>query len=292
MPAAMTAIRRCCWARRAYLAETRNFDGTVYLIFQPAEEGRGGAEAMLADGLFERFPVDTVHGMHNWPGLPAGEFAIRVGTMMAATDQFEVTVRGKGGHGAQPHRTVDPIFVTTQIVGALQSLVSRRIDPAQPAVVSVTQLQAGSAHNIIPETSWFRGTVRTTSHEVRQQVRDLFHEITTGIAASFGATVEIDYQLRIPPTVNEANAVALARAAATELAGEGAVHDVESSCMAGEDFAFMLEKKAGSYMLIGNGTQGRHGTGLHNSSYDFNDAILPAGASYWAKLVETALPKG
>ncbi|MDB5364220.1 MAG: Amidohydrolase family protein [Rhodospirillales bacterium] len=275
-----------------YLAETRNFDGTVYVIFQPAEEGLGGAEAMLADGLFERFPVETVHGMHNWPGLPEGHFAIRDGTMMAATDQFEVTVHGKGCHAAQPHKGVDPVFVTSQIVGALQSIVSRRIDPAEAVVVSVTQLQAGSAHNIIPETSWFRGTVRTTSKAARHQVHALFGEIVTGIAATHGATVAIDYQLNIPPTVNEAGAVALARRAAAALVGADALHEVASACMAGEDFAFMLEKKAGSYMLIGNGTEGRHANGLHNPSYDFNDAVLPTGASYWAKLAETALPKG
>jgi amidohydrolase len=274
-----------------YLAETRNFDGTVYVIFQPAEEGRGGAEAMLADGLFERFPVDSVHGMHNWPGLAAGHFAIRTGTMMAAVDQFDVTVRGKGCHAAQPHKGVDPVHVTTQIVGALQAIVSRRIDPAQAAVVSVTQLQAGSAHNIIPETCWFRGTVRTTSHDVRHQVRALFHDIVTGIAASHGASVEIDYQLNIPPTVNDAGAVALARTAAAELVGDSSLHEVASSCMAGEDFAVMLEKKAGSYILIGNGTDGRHANGLHNPSYDFNDAVLPTGASYWVKLAETALRK-
>ncbi|GIL40202.1 M20 aminoacylase family protein [Roseiterribacter gracilis] len=274
-----------------YLAETRNFDGTVYVIFQPAEEGLAGARAMIQDGLFDKFPMDAVYGMHNWPGMQVGHFAIKHGTMMAAADRFDVTIRGRGCHAAQPHNGIDPVFITSQIVGALQSIASRFVDPAEPVVVSVTEIKAGSAYNVIPETAYFRGTIRTLTPETRKRAEELFRQIVNGVAATFGAAVELQYHLGYPPTVNESNAVDLARRVARDLAGDESVHEFPAASMGGEDFAFMLEQKPGSYILVGNGTEGRHARGLHNASYDFNDAALPVGASYWAKLVETALPK-
>jgi amidohydrolase len=274
-----------------YLAETRNFDGTVYVIFQPAEEGLAGARSMIEDGLFDRFPIDAVYGMHNWPGLPVGHFAIKKGTMMAAADRFDVTVRGKGCHAAQPHNGTDPVYITSQIVIALQSIASRFVDPSEPVVVSVTEIKTGSAYNVIPESAYFRGTVRTLTPDTRKQAETLFRQIVQGVAATYGATVELQYHLGYPPTVNETGAVDLARNVAADLAGTDSVHEFPAASMGGEDFAFMLEKKPGSYILIGNGTEGRHARGLHNASYDFNDASLPIGASYWAKLAETALAK-
>ncbi len=205
-----------------YLAETRNFDGTVYVIFQPAEEGLAGARAMIQDGLFERFPIDAVYGMHNWPGLAVGHFAIKHGTMMAAADRFDVTIRGRGCHAAQPHNGIDPVFVTSQIVVALQAIASRFVDPAEPVVVSVTEIKAGSAYNVIPESAYFRGTVRSLTPETRKQAEDMFRQIVNGIAVTFGATVELQYHLGYPPTVNESNAVDLARRVASDLAGQDA----------------------------------------------------------------------
>jgi hippurate hydrolase len=274
------------------LARTRNFDGTVYVIFQPAEEGLAGAAAMIRDGLFERFPVEAVYGMHNWPGMAVGRFTVKPGTMMAAADRFDIVLRGAGSHGALPHHGIDPIMVAAQIITASQTIASRFSDPTESVVVSFTSIHGGTTYNVIPETVQLRGTIRTLSAAMREKTEALFRRIVTGIADSFGATAEIDYAIGYPPTVNEAQATELARRVAAEIVGPENVLPMERATMGAEDFSFMLEKRPGCYILVGNGSDPKHGHPLHNPHYDFNDDVLPIGASYWVRLAERALPAG
>jgi hippurate hydrolase len=269
-----------------YLAETRNFAGTAVLIFQPAEEGGGGGRAMLEDGLVERFGIEEFYGLHNMPSLPAGHFGIRVGGIMAATDEFQITIEGRGGHAARPNNTVDPVIVAAQMVLALQSIVSRNVDPMREAVLSVTMLEAGTAFNVIPRTAKLTGTVRTLDPEVRQYVEDRLRAVATGIAETFGASVSIHYRNGYPVTVNAAGPTAFAAQVARSVAGADRVDDAADGMMGGEDFAYMLEARPGAYIFLGNGPS----TELHTDTYDFNDDIIPVGVSYWAKLVEAALP--
>jgi len=280
-----------------YLAQHRNFDGTVYLIFQPAEEGGGGAKRMIDDGLFERFPMDAVYGMHNWPGIPEGHFGVVSGPMMASSNEFRVTVRGKGAHAAQPHRGIDPGMVAVQIAQAWQTIVSREKNPLHTAVLSITQIHAGSATNIIPDEAELVGTVRTFTTEVLDLVERRMQEMANGIAAGFGASIDFGFKRNYPPLVNHPEQTAFAIEAMRAVAGPAQVNaDVEPT-MGAEDFAFMLQAKPGCYVFIGNGEgdhrAGGHGLGpcqLHNASYDFNDNLLPIGASYWVRLAEMSLP--
>ena len=274
-----------------YLAETRNFDGTVHFIFQPAEENEGGARVMIADGLFERFPVSAVFGMHNWPGLPVGRIAVRPGPMMAAFDVFEMSVTGRGSHGAMPHQGVDPIVAAAEIVGALQTIASRNTDPQDAVVVSVTQIHAGDSWNVIPDSVLLRGTARAFRAEVQDGIEPAIRRIADGVAAALGAAVTLRYERRYPPTVNSAREAEIAAGVAAEVVGAENVEREPVPSMGAEDFAFMLQAKPGCYVWLGNGA-GEGGCMLHNPGYDFNDEVLPIGASYWARLVETQLPKG
>jgi hippurate hydrolase len=268
-----------------YLAETRNFDGTAVVIFQPAEEGGGGGKAMIEDGLMERFGIDEVYGMHNMPGLDIGRFAIRPGPIMAATDEFNLTIAGHGAHAAKPHSSIDPIVVGTQLVQALQTIVSRSVDPLESVVVSVTQFHAGEAHNIIPERARLGGTVRTLTSEMRDLAEKRIREIAAGIAAVYGARIDVDYDRNYPVTVNHAdNATFAADIAAGIVGGDRVERDV-APMMGGEDFSYMLEKRPGAFIFIGNGDT----AGLHNPGYDFNDEVIPHGISYWVRLAEKAL---
>ena len=274
-----------------YLAETRNFAGTVYFVFQPAEEGLGGGEAMVNEGLFERFPAEAVYGMHNWPGLAAGEIAVRTGPMMAACDEFEITVEGTGAHGAMPHLGIDPIVAAAQIVTGLQSIVARTMDPLEAGVVSVTKIHGGDAFNVIPQAVELAGTVRTFKPEVRETIAAGIERIATSTAAALGARANVSVEGRFPATVNTAEETARAEAAAQAVVGAERVHSDLAPCMGSEDFAYMLQARPGSYVWIGNGA-GAGGCFLHNPGYDFNDEVLPVGASYWATLVERELAKG
>jgi hippurate hydrolase len=273
-----------------YLAETRNFAGTVHFVFQPAEEGGGGGRVMVEQGLFDKFPAEEVYGMHNWPGLPAGRFASRVGPVMAATDQFEITIEGRGGHAAQPNKTVDPVVVGSQIVGALQTIASRNADPIKSVVVSVTQFHAGSAFNVIPQSAWLCGTIRTFDAELRKQAQHRLKEIAEGIALAMGGSAKVDFRFGYPATVNHAAQTEKALAIAERVAGAGNVEYNAEPSMGGEDFAYMLLEKPGAYIFIGNGPE-VEGQKLHQVNYDFNDEILPVGASYWAQLVEEVLTR-
>ena len=273
-----------------YLAETKDFDGTIYLIFQPAEENEGGAGAMIEDGLFEKFPMEQVYGMHNLPGLPVGSFAVRPGPIMAAYDQFEIVVTGVGTHGALPHKGNDPITIGAQIVGALQTIVSRSIDPFEKAVVSVTQFHAGDTWNVIPEVAVIRGTARSFRKEVQDIIENNLRAISKGIAAAHGAKADVTYSRLYPATVNTPDEAVLAGDVAASIVGESHVDRDAMPLMGSEDFSFMLQKKPGCYLFIGNG-DGEGSCMIHNPGYDFNDAILPLGASYWARLAETVLPK-
>ncbi|WP_417687790.1 M20 aminoacylase family protein [Roseibium sp.] len=269
-----------------YLAETRNFDGTVVVIFQPAEEGGAGAKAMIDDGLMTRWGIDEVYGMHNYPGMPVGEFAIRKGPVMAATDEFAVKITGRGGHAAKPHQTIDPIVAGSQIVTALQSIASRNTDPLKSVVVSVTVFEAGNAFNVIPQEATLRGTVRTLDAEVRKLAEERFKAIVTSIAEGMGAQAEIDYILGYPVVVNHDEQTDFAADIAEEVAGTGKVKRDLPPMMGGEDFAYMLEERPGAFIFTGNGDS----AGLHHPLYDFNDDAIPYGSSYWVRLIETALP--
>jgi hippurate hydrolase len=271
-----------------YLAETRNFDGTVHFIFQPAEEGGGGGRVMVEEGLFDKFPVEAVYGMHNWPGLEAGRFSVRPGPMMASADQFDLTVRGLGTHGAMPHRGVDPVVCACQIVTALQTIASRETSPLESVVVSVTQIHAGEAYNVIPNECVMRGTVRAFEPKIRDGLPAAIERIAGGIARAMGCEASLDYKKGYPPLVNTAREVGIAAVAMAEVAGADRVTTDGTATMGSEDFAFMLEAKPGAYVFIGNGAT----ASLHNPKYDFNDDVLPVGASYWATLVEQNLARG
>ena len=274
-----------------YLAETRNFAGTVYLIFQPAEEHSGGGRVMVEEGLFEQFPVEAVYGLHNMPGVPLGEIAMRPGAAMAAADTFEIRLTGRGAHAAMPNRGVDPIVIAAQIVTAVQTIASRRVDPVESVVVTVTQVHGGDAWNVIPETVTMRGTARTLVAPVRAQVQEELRRMVTGIAEAQGARVEIDWNGGYPPTVNDAAATDFAARVAAEVVGGEQVTADALPLMGSEDFSYMLEEKPGCYIWLGNGVGEKGGCGLHNPYYDFNDDAAALGASYWVRLVETALPR-
>ena len=269
-----------------YLAETRNFAGTAIVIFQPAEEGGAGGKAMLQDGLVERFGIEEFYGMHNMPGMPAGSFGIREGGIMAATDEFQITIEGRGGHAALPHNTIDPITIAAQLILALQTIVSRNVNPMREAVLSVTMVEAGQAFNVIPRTVKLTGTVRTLDEDVRTFMEERLRAVTDGICATFGATASIHYRNGYPVTVNAPRQTAFAADVARLVGGVERVDADVDGTMGGEDFAYMLQAKPGAYIFLGNGPS----ADLHTDTYDFNDDVIPMGVSYWAKLVETALP--
>ena len=271
-----------------HLAESRNFTGTVVFIFQPAEESEGGGRVMVEEGLFEKFPMDSVYGMHNWPGMDAGTFAVRSGPMMAAFDTFEATITGRGTHAAMPHLGIDPIPCAAQIITAWQTIVSRNLDPQEPAVLSVTQINAGDTWNVLPDSVRLRGTFRSFSEDTRETIWRRMGEIGDGIAAGFGAEMELTRHHYYPPTVNTEAETEHAAAAAIAVAGVEQVNRAPVPSMGAEDFGFMLEASKGAYIWIGNGP-GEGGCILHNPAYDFNDEILSAGASYWVRLAEMQL---
>ncbi len=273
-----------------YLSETRNFDGTVYLIFQPAEEFEGGANMMVQEGLFNRCPMDKVFGLHNWPEAKAGTFLWRVGPVMAAVGFFDIVVTGLGSHAASPHQGIDPIVVSAHIIGALQTIVSRSIEPIESGVVSIGSISGGDAYNILPERVVMKGTARWYRPEVGDQIETRILRLVKGIAESFGASAEVRFFRHAPATVNDAEATALAMDAATSVAGTEAVREMRAPTMGGEDFAYMLNAKQGAYLMLG-GARGINDPLLHHPKYDFNDEILPVGASWWATLVEQQLAK-
>ena len=273
-----------------YLADTRNFDGMVNFIFQPAEEGIGGARAMIADGLFEKFPCDVVFGMHNRPGLALGKFAVRGGPMMAGGGFFDVRITGKGSHGARPETGVDPVLVAAHIVIALQSIVSRNVRPIDAAVLSVTKINAGDAYNVIPQTAQLSGTVRAFTREVMSLIETGMRRVVNGTAEAFGAAAEVDFRVIFAPTVNDAAQADFMAAVCAEIVGEANVNRNPSLIVASEDFSFMLEKVPGCYINIGNGA-GEDACEVHNPAYDFNDQALALGASVFARIVEKKLPK-
>ena len=272
-----------------YLTETRNFEGTVYLIFQPAEEGFGGGRLMIEEGLFRRFPAERVFGMHNWPWLPVGSFAMCRGPAMAAADQFKVMVTGTGCHAAMPHTGRDPIIAATLIVQALQSVVSRQIDPLDNAVISVTRFAGGDAFNVVPEQVELLGTVRSYRTDTQAWLRRRIEEVVEGIARAQGLEAELDYRIGYPATVNPEAEADLGAEVAADVVGEGRVDRAPKPSMGAEDFAFMLQERPGSYIWLGNGGAAE-GRILHSPHYDFDDAALPYGVSYWARLVERLLP--
>ncbi|HYM33663.1 MAG TPA: M20 aminoacylase family protein [Candidatus Cybelea sp.] len=271
-----------------YLAESRNFDGTVYFIFQPAEENEAGGRVMVQEGLFEKFPVEAVFGMHNMPGIDVGKMAVRVGAMMASADFFFITIRGVGAHGAFPHSGIDPIPIAAEVVMGLQSIVSRNADPMHSAVVSVTQISGGHTTNVIPEEVKLAGTTRAFRPEVQDLMERRIREIAQGIAKAHGANADVRYDRRYPPTVNSADETEIAAAAAAAVVGADNVLRDLPPVMGAEDFGWMLKAKPGSYVWLGNG-RNDGGCMVHNPRYDFNDRILAIGASYWSRLVEQVL---
>jgi amidohydrolase len=268
-----------------YLAETRNFAGSVAVIFQPAEEGGAGGKAMVDDGMMERFSIARVFGMHNMPGLPVGQFATRPGPIMAATAEFTITVKGRGGHAAMPHGTIDPIVIASQMIAALQTISSRSIDPIDSIVVSVTKFHAGDAYNVIPQSAEFAGTIRTLRNEVGEASRERMRAICEGIASAHGATVDVDIDVNYPVTHNDPEETVFVSDVARTIAGDAAVHGAINPVMGGEDFSYMLEARPGAFIFAGNGDTAN----LHNPAYDFNDELIPHGISYWVRLTETAL---
>jgi amidohydrolase len=268
-----------------YLAETRNFDGNVAVIFQPAEEGGGGGNLMVKDGMMERFEIEEVYGMHNLPGLPVGQFSIRRGPIMASTDEFIITIKGRGGHAAMPHTTIDPVTIGAQVVASLQTIASRTVDPLRSIVVSVTKFHAGSAHNVIPDEAVLGGTVRTLDPEVRNLGEARLRALANGIAAAHGADAEVHYHRNYPVTVNHTDETGHAAAVAREIAGQTNVNTEMDPMMGGEDFSYMLEARPGAFIFLGNGDT----AALHNAAYDFNDEAIAHGISYWVRLAEQRL---
>jgi len=282
-------------AAAQHFAKERHFDGTVYLIFQPAEEGGGGAREMMRDGLFEKFPMEAVFGMHNWPGMPAGSFAVSAGPVMASSNEFKITIRGKGGHAALPHNAVDPIPVACQMVQAFQTIISRNKKPIDAGVISVTMIHAGEATNVIPDSCELQGTVRTFTLEVLDLIEQRMRQIAEHTSAAFGVSCEFEFERNYPPTINSAHEAAFSRKVMAGIVGEERVLHQEPT-MGAEDFAYMLQAKPGAYCFIGNGDgvhrEMGHGGGpctLHNPSYDFNDELIPLGATYWVRLAEAWL---
>lgn len=281
-------------AAAQHLAKHRNFDGTVYLIFQPAEEGGGGAREMITDGLFERFPMEAVFGMHNWPGFAAGTFAVSPGPVMASSNEFKITIRGKGGHAALPHNTVDPVPIACQMVQAFQTIITRNKKPVDAGVISVTMIHTGEATNVVPDACEIQGTVRTFTLEVLDLIEERMRDIARHTCAAFGATCEFEFDRNYPPTVNSPAEAAFAREVMQEIVGVDQVLPQEPT-MGAEDFAYMLQAKPGAYCFIGNGNgahRGKYeGSGhdagpctLHNARYDFNDDLIPLGGTYWVEL--------
>lgn len=270
-----------------YLAETRNFAGTVALIFQPAEENGGGGDVMVREGIMERFGIERVFAMHNNPGQPAGTFQTTPGPIMAAVDTFEIHVQGRGGHGAMPHLTADPVVAAVAVVNAIQTISSRNHYALDDLALSVTQIHTGSADNIVPETAWICGTVRTFDPAVRQMVRRRMTQICDGQAMGYDVQIRLDYQQGYPATVNDPDATALAVEAARDVAGHSAVHEDAGRDMGAEDFSYMLQARPGCYLFLGQG----EGAGVHNATYDFNDEVAPVGASFFARLIERIQPK-
>ncbi len=267
-----------------YLAETRNFAGDAVVIFQPAEEDGAGAAAMIKDGLMDRFAIDQVYGMHNGPGIPIGSFAIRPGPIMAATDAIDIRIEGLGGHAARPHICIDSVLVGAQLITALQSIVSRSVDPLESAVISICEFHAGNARNVIPQTAELRGTVRTLTAKVRGLVEKRIREVVAGVAQITGAKIDLVYERGYPVVVNHASQTDFATQVAKEIAGEANVHDM-APLMGAEDFAYMLEQRPGAFIFCGNGDS----AGLHHPAYNFNDEAIVFGTSYWIKLVENTL---
>jgi amidohydrolase len=267
-----------------YLAETRNFAGDAVVIFQPAEEGGAGADAMIKDGLMDRFGIEQVYGMHNGPGIPVGSFAIRSGPIMAATDSIDIRIEGLGGHAARPHKCIDSVLVGSQLIAALQSIVARTVDPLESAVISICEFHAGNARNVIPQTAELRGTVRTLTAEVRELVEKRVHEVVAGVAQMTGARIDLTYERGYPVTKNHASQTDIAIRVAREIAGDANV--MESPPMMGaEDFSYMLQARPGAFIFCGNGDT----AGLHHPAYNFNDDAIVYGTSYWIKLVENTL---
>ena len=268
-----------------YLAETRNFAGTAVVIFQPAEEGGGGGRSMVQDGLMDRFRIEEVYGMHNFPGLPLGQFALRPGPLMAAADRIQIDIEGCGAHAARPHLGIDTILVGAQIINQIQSIVSRNVDPLEAAVISVTLFQAGTTDNVIPQTAILRGTARSLTPQVRDQLEARLQQMVTATAQAYGATAKLTYRRDYPVTLNHEQQTAFATSVAGEVAGPERVNDRTPPVMGAEDFSFMLEARPGAMIFVGNGES----PGLHHPRYDFNDEVIPVGTSYWVKLVERAL---
>jgi len=269
-----------------YLCETRNFSGTSVVIFQPAEEGGGGGKAMVDDGLMERFGINEVYGMHNLPGLPVGQFGMRPGPIMASADKFEITIEGKGAHAAMPHMAVDTIVIASQLVLALQSIVARNVDPLESAVLSVTTIHGGDAFNVLPQNVTMRGTVRTFNPDIQDLVIERMRQVINATGAMHGASIRLDYERGYPVTRNHDAQTEFAAKVASEIAGSERVNRAIAPMMGAEDFSYMLNERPGSFVFIGNG----HSAGLHHPAYDFNDAVIPHGVSYWARLVEKGMP--
>jgi amidohydrolase len=267
-----------------YLAETRNFAGDAVVIFQPAEEGGAGAAAMIRDGLLDRFPIDQVYGMHNGPGIPVGSFAIRSGPIMAATDSIDIRIEGLGGHAARPHICIDTVLAGAQLITALQSIVSRSVDPLEAAVISICEFHAGNARNVIPQTAELKGTVRTLTAAMRKLVEKRVHEVVAGVAQMTGTQIDLTYERGYPVVVNHASQTDFATRVAKEIAGDANVREM-APMMGAEDFAYMLEQRPGAFIFCGNGDS----AGLHHPAYNFNDDAIVFGTSYWVKLVENTL---
>lgn len=277
-----------------YLAKSKSFDGTIYFIFQPAEEGLSGGAAMVEDGLFTDFEMESVYGLHNWPQLPVGEFAVCEGPMMAAADVWDIIISGKGGHAALPHLSTDSIVAASAVVQALQTIVSRTVNPQEPAVLSVTKFHAGDAYNVIPDEVKLSGGVRTFNPRVAERIEGKMREIAGQISEAHGCTASVDYRKNYPPVINTPEETRLCADVARGLAGEDKVDDKTTPVMGSEDFAFMLQERPGCYIFMGSagglGNGGGGGCMVHNPGYDFNDLALPLGATYWSRLAETLLP--
>ncbi len=282
-------------AAAQHLSKHKNFNGTVYFIFQPAEEGGGGAREMIQDGLFEKFPMQAVYGMHNWPGLEVGKFAVSAGPVMASSNEFKITIHGKGSHAALPHNGIDPVPVACQMVQAFQTIISRNKKPVDAGVISVTMIHTGEATNVVPDHCEMQGTVRTFTTEVLDMIEQRMREVANHTCAAFGATCTFEFERNYPPTINHAAETQFAKEVMHSIVGENNVV-VQEPTMGAEDFSYMLQAKPGVYCFIGNGDgvhrEIGHGEGpctLHNPNYDFNDELIPLGGTYWVKLVEAAL---
>jgi amidohydrolase len=284
-------------AAAKHLAKNRNFDGTVYLVFQPAEEGGGGAREMIKDGLFDKFPMEAIFGAHNWPGMKVGQFGVRAGPMMASSNEFKIVITGKGSHAALPHNGIDPVPVACQMVQAFQTIISRNKRPIDAGVISVTMIHTGEATNVVPDTCEIQGTVRTFTNEVLDLIEQRMKEIAEHTCAAFGASCAFEFHRNYPPTINHASETAFLQKVAADMVGADNVLDFEPT-MGAEDFSYFLQAKPGCYFVVGNGDgahrQGGHGLGpcmLHNPSYDFNDDLIPLGATLWVRLAEAWLAK-